>query len=58
MARVTQAGSLWLGLAARKADDGMVCGQLAAAFNELEVHVWSPAFIIDTGQSAASMALY
>jgi hypothetical protein len=54
-ARIARAGRL--GLAVRKAEDGKVCGQLAAAFNEV-LHVRSPAFIIDTGQSAASMALY
>jgi hypothetical protein len=35
-----------------------VCGPVAAACNEPEVHVLSPAFIIDTVQPAASMAPY
>jgi hypothetical protein len=32
------------GLAVREADVGKVCGQLAAALNELELHVLSPCF--------------
>jgi hypothetical protein len=40
----------------RKAGDGKVCGPLAAACDELEVHVLSPCFYYRYRSSAASTA--